>query len=157
MPKAALPKTVLVRDVMSRNLIFARADHSLDQAWATLHESGVSGAPVLDARGRLVGILSRGDLADPRHRPPATPGRVEDAMTRVLYAVRADDPLLNAVRLMIQHSIHRALVVHEDGTLAGIITPMDVLRALASGQATIEPTHDAEVEFVDLGKLLARA
>jgi len=69
-------------------------------------------------------------------------------MTRVIYAVRADDPVLNAVRLMADENIHRAIVVNDDGTLAGIVVPMDILRVLAQDADTRRTT--AHVEYVDL-------
>ena len=59
---------------------------------------------------------------------------VKDVMTRVVYAVRADDSVLNAVKLMISEDIHRAIVVTDEGSVVGIVTPMDVLRALATEQ-----------------------
>lgn len=156
MMKTAMMAAPRVRDVMTADLVFLRTDLTLDDAWAVLHERGISGAPVLDVRGRLVGVLSKADLADPRHRPPAGPGTVEAAVTHVAYAVRASDPVMSAVRLMLDHDIHRALVVDDDGTLAGIITPLDVLRALAGGVALVEHA-DAPVEFVDLRGLAVRA
>jgi predicted transcriptional regulator len=72
-------------------------------------------------------------------------------MTRVIYAVRAEDPLMNAVRLMLQENIHRAMVVNDDGSIAGIITPMDVLRALAR----VNPVGSSglDVRFVDLRRM----
>ena len=80
-----------------------------------LHAKSISGAPVLDPRGRLVGIASKADLADPRGRDVGEAAgltrAVKDVMTRVVYAVRADDSVLNAVRLMIAEDIHRAIVV----------------------------------------------
>jgi CBS-domain-containing membrane protein len=110
---------------------------------------------VLNERGRLVGVLSKSDLADPRHRPPLGPGTVEHAVTRVAYAVRASDPVMTAVRLMIDHGIHRALVLNEDGTVAGIVAPMDVLRALARGEMMVEPAEaEAPVEYVQLKSIL---
>ncbi|MGO9838249.1 MAG: CBS domain-containing protein [Polyangiaceae bacterium] len=47
---------------------------------------------------------------------------------------------------MAEESIHRAVVVNDDGTLAGIVVPMDILRVLARG-------IDDRVEYVDLRKL----
>jgi predicted transcriptional regulator len=102
---------------------------------------------VLDARGRLVGVLSNHDLADPRTRAPAGSARVNDVMTRVVYAVRADDSVLAAVRLMIDEDIHRAVALNDDGSLAGIVVPMDILRVLARRYA------DVQVEYLDLRKL----
>jgi CBS-domain-containing membrane protein len=146
MVKAAMLSTLRVRDVMTEAILLLRAETSIDEAWRQMHDGRVTGAPVLDARGRLVGVLSNADLADPRRREPGGSGCVGDVMTRVVYAVRAEDSAITAVRLMAEESIHRAVVVNDDGTLAGIVVPMDILRVLARG-------IDDRVEYVDLRKL----
>jgi predicted transcriptional regulator len=143
-----------VRDVMTQAVMFVNARQSQDEVTAILRERGVSGAPVLGSGGKLIGIVTLTDLADPRRRKPATAGTVEDAMTRVVYAVRESDHAMAAVHLMLDEHIHRALVVNDDGTLAGIVAPSDILRALASGIDVREPTvTGAPDEFVDLTKL----
>ena len=138
--------TVRVRDVMSESLVFLRTTTSLDHAWSELHEASVSGAPVLDDRGRLVGVISLADLADPRRRTADGGGLVEGAMTRVVYAVRPDDSISVAMRLMIDERIHRVVVVNEVGAVVGVVVPMDILRSIAHGD-------EAQIEYVDLRKI----
>jgi CBS-domain-containing membrane protein len=146
MVKAAMPSTLRVKDVMTEAILLLRAETSMEEAWDQLHAAGVSGAPVLDARGRLVGVLSNHDLADPRGRRSGEVATVGQVMTRVVYAVRAGDPVLSAVRLMADEGIHRVVVVNDDGSLAGIVVAMDVLRVLARHT---EP----RVEYFDLRTL----
>jgi len=67
-------------------------------------------------------------------------------MTRVVYAVRAEDPAVVAVRLMAEEKIHRVVVVHDDGSLAGIVVPMDILRVLARNTGS-------RIEYFDLRTL----
>jgi CBS-domain-containing membrane protein len=144
MVKVGMLETLRVRDVMTEALVLLRAETALDTAWHTLHNAGVSGAPVLDQRGKLVGVISIADFADPRRHGQAT--TVGDAMTHVVYAVRTDDPAVAAVQLMLRENIHRVVVVDERGALAGIVVPTDVLRALVHGD-------DSRVSFVDLRTL----
>jgi CBS-domain-containing membrane protein len=146
-----------VTDVMTSDVVFLRTNETLDEAWEILHAKSITGAPVLDAHDRLVGIASKADLADPRPRARDTVGvvkTVRDVMTRVIYAVRARDSVLSAVRLMIAEEIHRVVALHDDGSVAGIVTPMDVLRALVRGDDITQSTQDASaVTFVDLREL----
>jgi len=144
--KVAMFSNLRVRDVMTEALLLLRAETAIDEAWRQLHDAGVTGAPVLSAKGRLVGVLSNYDLADPRRRPPNGSGTVGEVMTRIVYAVRAGDPALAAVRLMAEENIHRVVVVNDDGSLAGIVVAMDVLRVLAQSDET-------QVEYFDLRKL----
>jgi CBS domain-containing protein len=144
MVKVGMLGTLLVRDVMSEALLLLRASTPLDEAWKTLHDAGLSGAPVLDYHGSLVGVLSLADLADPRRRGQASV--VGEVMTHVVYAVRATDPAWAAVHLMLRENIHRVVVVDDSGALAGIVVPTDVLRALVR-------EDEVGVAFVDLRKL----
>ena len=59
---------------------------------------------------------------------------VDDVMTHLIFVVRPSDPAMLAVRLMVEEGVHRAVVVDDGGRLAGVISPMDVLRALAQGE-----------------------
>jgi|SoiMethySBSTD1v2_1073268.scaffolds.fasta_scaffold26635_4 CBS-domain-containing membrane protein len=137
-----------VRDVMTEPVVFVNAQHTLDEAWQILHAHGISGAPVLGASGKLAGMITRSDLADRRRRSSAS-SVVKDIATRVVYAVRAGDPVMTAVRLMLGESIHRALVVNDDGTIAGIVAPTDILKALVRGE---DLGDDGAVEYFDLRK-----
>ncbi len=153
--KAAIAhETLLVRDVMTQAIVFLRATQTLEQAWEAFHRHSVNGAPVLSPGGRLVGIVTMSDLADPRRRH--TPGActVGDVMTKLIYAVRADDGVEMAARLMIDEDIHRAVVVNDDGTIAGIVSPLDVLRAVFCPGATHgERSSDLRLKYVDLREM----
>jgi CBS-domain-containing membrane protein len=146
-----------VSEVMTTDVVFLRTNETLDEAWEILHAKSITGAPVLDVHHRLVGIASKADLADPRPRSHDVVGvvkTVRDVMTRVVYAVRARDSVLSAVKLMIDEDIHRTMVVNDDGSVAGIVTPMDVLRALVHGDDIAHPSReDGTMTFVDLRDL----
>jgi predicted transcriptional regulator len=130
-------KTLRVRDVMSTDIVTLRGNMPLDEAARTLNARHISGAPVLDG-SRIVGVISLTDLAQ-RWTSLSNPSvTVEDVMARVIYAVRPGDPVMTAVRLMVEEDIHRTVVVTNDGSLAGMITAMDVLRALARGASVQE-------------------
>ena len=144
MIKLGREKAVRVSDVMTTNLVVIDVHLTLGEAAAVLAEHRISGAPVVSGSAKPLGIVSRADLLDPRHQGSDT--TVEAAMTRVLYAVRPTDPVLSAVRLMATENIHRVIVVDGSGLLAGIVTSMDVMRALARG----EPDEEVPVEYVPL-------
>jgi predicted transcriptional regulator len=147
-----------VADIMTREVLTLDAESSLDEAARALAVNGISGAPVRDRTGHIVGVLSRTDLADPErlataeanveHRAsdesdedaPVRP-TVGDVMTRGFLALRESDLAMNAVRLMVREEVHRILILDEDGHLAGIVTPTDVLRALARSAPLREPAH----------------
>jgi CBS domain-containing protein len=142
-----LERVLSAADIMTRRVFTLPATLSLEgAAWALAHR-GVSGAPVLDDDGQLVGVLSETDLLEARvgdglARNEAT--LVDDAMTPALLSVAPGDPVAEVVALMIAHRAHRVLVLGDAGELVGIITTVDVLRELAAGR--ISPSRDlAEV------------
>jgi CBS-domain-containing membrane protein len=144
MIKLGRETTVRVGDVMSPRLITVDVSMSPREAAAALAEHRISGAPVVSGSANLVGIVSRADLIDPRHQ--SGEATLADVMTRVLYAVRTTDPVMAAVRLMVDESIHRVVVVDASGALAGIVTSMDIMRALARS----EPSEGIALEYVPL-------
>jgi CBS-domain-containing membrane protein len=128
-------KTLRIRDIMTTEVITVAASTSVDDAARSLTFHKVSGAPVVD-RAAIVGVVSKSDLVDPRYRSSETvKPTVREAMTRIVRAVRPGDPAMSAVRLMVNENVHRAVVVDDRGKLVGIVSPMDVLRALAQGEA----------------------
>jgi CBS-domain-containing membrane protein len=171
-------KQVRVRDIMTTDVFtLSREELTLDAA-RKLGRQRVSGAPVVE-RGRILGVVSTSDLLDLRDprdprdtsEPRGSAGNdltVNDVMTHLVFAVRPGDSALLAVRLMVEEGIHRAIVVDEAGKLAGIVTPMDVLRAMARGAHIEEddaPSSDfmphaepaVAVQYTDLRAFTVRA
>lgn len=134
-------KVVRVREIMTSSVQTMSAHTSIEEAARLLTSRHISGTPVLDG-GRVVGVVSKSDLLDPDNRRDER-RTVGDVMTTVVYAVRPSDPVMLAVRLMAEEGIHRAVVVGEDGQLAGMITPLDVLKALAHGARIQDGDIDA--------------
>jgi CBS-domain-containing membrane protein len=128
-----------VEDLMTRKVLTVAAGAGVDDAAWGLTMQGLSGAPVKDERGNLIGVLSKSDLVDPGKRDANSDERTtaRDVMTPVLFAARASDPIRFAARRMVETGAHRLVVVDDSGALVGIITPMDVLRGLV--EAKIDP------------------
>lgn len=118
-----------VRDIMEPNVFWLAADAPLARAAEMLAERQISGAPVCDATGRILGMFTKTELAE--HYGCAHEARlVRDVMTPTVISVHADDPIERAVQLMAFEGVHRVLVLDDD-RLEGILTSMDVLRELA--------------------------
>jgi CBS-domain-containing membrane protein len=123
-----------IKDIMSTNVYAVDANASaLEAAWG-LTRRHIGGAPARDEEGNLVGVISKSDLVDPEPtqwiRGEATVG---DLMNPDVVSLYADDPAMAAVTEMANRHIHRIVVLDENSKLAGVVTPMDVVRALAQG------------------------
>jgi len=128
---------LLVSDLMTHSVVTLTPEMSLAQATSTLATMDVSGAPVCDAEGRAVGVFSKSDIIklDGSVRPAATVGEL---MTAAVVAIRPSDPIASAIDLMARRGVHRLMVVDEDGAVAGILTPMDIVKAVASGKLPVQ-------------------
>ncbi len=118
-----------VRDLMETEVFWVSADMPLSNAARELTARDVSGAPVCDPNGRVIGMLTKTDLVD--FYGSANEERlVADAMTPEVLSVAPDDPTDQAVKLMAFEGVHRLLVIEEE-RLVGILSSMDILRELA--------------------------
>ena len=143
-----------VRDVMTRNVISINSDETVLKAAELMLQNRISGLPVVDATGSLVGVvtegdfLRRGEIGTQRRRPKwleflVGPGRlasdyvhasgrkVEDVMSTEPLTVGEDDSLETVVELMERRRVKR-LPVLRDGKMVGIVSRANLMYALAS-------------------------
>lgn len=130
-----------VSDIMTPTVVSVCVGDSAASVADTLAVIGVSGVPVRDDKGALVGVISQSDLINPRLPGSARHPKVEDIMTADVLAVHADDPALDAAAKMAAHDIHRIFVVGPDRRLLGVVTALDVVKAVARGER-FEPSAE---------------
>lgn len=141
-----------VEAIMQRTVITVRPETSLRDLARVLVEHGISGVPVVDAGGAVLGVVSEADFVLKEQGLPEAPRRLlfrlfagadesaratilkveattaGEAMTSPAVAIEPTASLPDAARLMTERQVNRLPVVHE-GRLIGIITRADVVRA----------------------------
>jgi CBS domain-containing protein len=127
---------LLVRDVASRAVVSLGAEQPLAEVRAWLAAAGGEtggaaahqGFPVLDARGRLEGVVTRRDLLDPARADTET---VAALIRRAPVVIYEDNTLREAADQMVRERIGRLPVVHREAPLVitGILTRSDLLAA----------------------------
>lgn len=133
-PKLA---TLRVADLMSIEPVTVFDGASLSEAEKLMQQRGVTGLPVVDAAGRLVGVISQTDLLrahvvdDHWARWPGL--AVRHLMTSPALTIAADAPIAEAAAVMERHHVHR-LVVETGGRPTGVLSTMDLVRALVDGE-----------------------
>src|SRR5215471_18750259 len=141
-------------DVMVSNVITISVDASIGEAASILLNNHISGAPVVDEKGELVGVVSEGDLirrpeigtakrhswwlelvsnkwASATEYIKSHSRKVADVMTRDVITAKPDTPLGDIAGLLERNQIKRVPIV-EGGKLVGLVSRANILQALAS-------------------------
>ena len=124
-----------VREYMTTELVTITPDTEIMRAVYLLVEHDISGMPVVDEGGNLVGILTERDcIATAIHAGyfDEAGGPVRDFMSSPVETAEADDSLMN-IADRLSKSICRRFPVVEDGRLVGLISRRDVLEAMKQG------------------------
>jgi CBS domain-containing protein len=128
-----MTKVQTVGEVMTANPISISGTASLAQAAGILDSHKITGLPVLDENGVLVGVLSQTDLVRARanqHLVSNWPGlAVERIMTKPALTIAATASLEEAAREMELHRVHRLVVTDATATPIGIISTSDLVRS----------------------------
>jgi len=155
-----MPRNMLVRDVMTTDVLSFRPSDSVESAARALSERRIGGAPVIDDDGRVIGLLEDDDLivqdtrlhfptvisvfgaylelpssvrhfeADLRKAVGAT---VADVMDADAPTCRPEDTLETVATTLHDRNSSRMAVVYDDGMLVGIVSRGDLVRAIVGG------------------------
>ena len=147
---------LLAKDIMVKKIITINRDASVNELSELLIKKKISGVPVVDSSGNLVGIATEGDLivkdADlhfPRYfklldsiiyleslnkfkknLKKYLGTKVEDVMTSEVKTASPDTPVSEVANIMIRNNINRVPVLDSSGGLVGIITRADIVRSM---------------------------
>jgi CBS domain-containing protein len=133
--------TALVSDLMQRKVVSVAPDTPLSEVVSVLADQHISGLPVVDHDGRLLGVISSSDVLIAEAEADSPGDRVllleealaSDLMTPRPITIPADAPARQAAQEMLYAEVHR-LFVEEEGRLVGVISQTDLVRAVAGGK-----------------------
>ena len=123
--------------VMRAPAITVAADDAVVHAWRVLRDSRIHQAPVLDAAGNLVGIVSERDLLtaidiDGEQVIETLRRQVRDVMTTPVVAAAPVTDIRRIAAVMLDHGVDGVPVVNDAGRLVGFVSRGDVLRAVVT-------------------------
>ncbi len=145
-----------IKDVMTTRVITVSTDDSVEKCAKLLQENDISGLPVVDEAGKVVGMITEGDLIRRASRVEA-PGYLEilggliylgspnkfveelqramalevgKMMSRDVVSIKPDESLEKAATLMVKKNINRLPVIDEKGKLVGLVSRRDIMKHL---------------------------
>jgi CBS domain-containing protein len=116
-----------IREVMQSPLIVIRRDQSLHRALELLIENNISGLPVVDNEGELVGVVSEKDLLKIFYEPDAH--SVESVMTRSPISISVDAELVEVVDCLMASDFRRVFI-HDGTKLVGLVSRADLMPSI---------------------------
>jgi len=150
---------VKVKDIMTQNVVSITLEATVEDAAKLLLERNISGLPVVDKYGKLVGIITHKDLLY-KNMQPEVPAmleilggfvylggvdrynkelkklvgtKVSDVMTKDVITAGVDDSVQSVAKLMVQNGVNRIPIV-KDGQLVGIVSRADIIKSHAIGE-----------------------
>lgn len=171
----ALKAEPRARDVMTADPVCVGPATTIREIARVFEEHEISGVPVVDAQGRVIGVVSKTDLIrrcseGTDDMPPAylfevlgEQGEesetsevvpeplicVDDFMTEDAVTVAPDEPVPSIARLMADKRIHRVIVADRERFPLGIITSLDLLSVFPRvvGELLTDPKRDRQVAY----------
>lgn len=145
-----------ISELMNPDVVSARPGMTVAEVRKLLATHGISGAPVVDESGRILGVVSQSDLVRRTDQAPTEgeSGRfftnvneyrdlanlprdlsdlaVESVMTEEVFTVPRDASAATGAGIMRERRVHRLLVT-DQGVLVGVVTSLDLLRVVEDG------------------------
>ncbi len=130
---------MIASDIMTRKVITISPAASAQEAAQLLDQKRISGLPVLDDSGNLIGIITEADIISKVNRDGLLNQdglRVSDIMSRQVMTVTEETPVSEIATLLTDRKIKRVPVVRQD-RLVGIVSRGDIVHAVALGHLII--------------------
>ncbi len=128
---------MIAKDFMTRDIITVSPSTKVKNLAMILIKNQISGAPVANKNGKILGIVSEADIIAKRGKD------AKAIMSKKVISIRQDASVEEIAQLMVTHAIKR-LPVMEGGKIIGIVSRADIVNAIAMGEhvAWYTPIYD---------------
>lgn len=140
---------ILARDIMTQKVLTVNPDTPVEEIARMLIKNRISGMPVVDKENRVIGVVSEsdiifgeihrephllerlGEIILPEERREGKAGeKASDIMTSPAVTAFEDTPLMELIQIITDRKIKRIIIVNRDGELRGIVSRIDIVRAV---------------------------
>jgi len=120
-----------VRDVMKKDIIVVKAHESVQHISKVLTEKNISNIPVIDQKGKLVGVVSEQDIIKAMGSDKFMKLSAKDIMTKNVLSVKENDPLEYVSKIFMEKP-YRRLPVTRNKKVVGVITREEIIQSFMS-------------------------
>ena len=124
---------MIAREIMTRNVFTISPEASVQEIAQLLSRKSISGVPVIDKDGQIIGIVTEADIIGKVNREDMC---VADIMSPEIIFVTEDTQVGQIAMLLVERKIKRVPVMR-DGKLVGIVCRADIVQAVAQGHLII--------------------
>jgi predicted transcriptional regulator len=124
---------MIARDIMTRKVYTILPEASVQEVAQLLSRKSISGVPVIDNDGKMIGIVTEADIIGKVNREDL---RVADIMSPEVIVVDEETPVGEIAMLLTERKIKRVPVM-QHGKLVGIVCRADIVQAVAQGHVII--------------------
>lgn len=145
-------RRVMVRDVMTRNVVKVREEADINEVTTLLSENRISGLPVVDGQDRVIGMITEADvlamagmkkghafkdilrhiLGEPLPSHNSGSKRLKDVMSSPAITTGPESDIRDVALTIDEKRIKRLPVVDEQGRLIGLISRADIVRVIGT-------------------------
>lgn len=133
--KQSTVETPLVKEYMTRKLVTFKKDTDINVVIKSLLDNKISGAPVLNDTGEVVGLIDDKDclkvlFGNVYNQLPVSNDTVSNYMSNVMKSIHVNQNILDAALVFVSTPYKRLLVMDDNNKLVGQISRRDILRAI---------------------------
>ena len=133
-----MPNAKRIESVMTRTVVLIFEKIPMTEVWTIATRYDYNGFPVVTAEGRLVGMITKGDMLRMSQASLADPGVWQEPVSRWMahgvLALRRGDLVETAVLLMTESGFRSLPVIDDDNKVVGIVSRNDVMEAVGGGR-----------------------
>ena len=138
-----------LKNIMATPVITVYQDDSVYDAMTTLRRHNITGTPVTDNNGALVGIITEKDLLRFLYTAEVKDPKVKDFMTKDVICFDIEDSMINVADCFVKNEVRRVPII-EKNKVVGIISKKDIIdyilkmRAVGEGELALQSIHATE-------------
>ena len=122
-----MPKSLKAKDIMSKDVITTGPEITLDKVIKKLVKNKISGMPVIDENGKIIGVISEKDILNFAFCGYLRSTKVKEAMSKdVIYF--ESETSIEIIALSISKNHFRRVPIIEDGKVVGIVSRRDIIK-----------------------------